>query len=99
MEERELLGGLNGEGGDGEGEGGRRREAGEVFSLLPRLNGEKLSHLQTVLFQTGSEKNSSPAERLNLTLIDFNSRKYEFKDRSVVQSDGQPEILQFVFCS
>lgn len=47
MEERELLRGLDGEGGDGEGGGGggRSREAGDPLSLLPRWDGKQLSHL------------------------------------------------------
>lgn len=48
MEERELFGGLDGEGGDGEGGGRRSREAGDPLSLLPRWDWKQLSHLQTL---------------------------------------------------
>lgn len=46
MEEWELFGGVYGEGGDGEGEGRRSREFGNVLPLLPRQDRKQLSHLQ-----------------------------------------------------
>lgn len=49
MEEGKLLGGVDGEGGDGEGGGRRSREAADLSSLLPPLDRKQISHLQTQL--------------------------------------------------
>lgn len=51
MEEGKLLRGVDGEGGDGEGErgGGRSREAGESIPLLPLWGRKQLPHLSSFL--------------------------------------------------
>lgn len=56
MEEWKFLGGLDGEGGDGEGVRGRRRKAGEAFLLPPHWGGKQLSHVQVVFSKLNNKK-------------------------------------------